>query len=72
MTLTRRNDSDIFGQVVELNVTSLLDAGFDTNLPTKVVIHGFTNTIESPIIQKIKNGKRASGPPLVSNTKTQL
>lgn len=58
---TKQNDSDIYGTEVALNVTSLLDAGFDTKLPTKVVIHGFTNTIASPIIQLIKNAYLGTG-----------
>ncbi|XP_034230284.1 phospholipase A1-like [Thrips palmi] len=58
---TQQNDTDLFGQEFDLNVTSLLAAGFNTRLPTKVITHGFTNTIESPIIQEIKNAYLGSG-----------
>ncbi|XP_034242318.1 uncharacterized protein LOC117645886 [Thrips palmi] len=54
---TKQDDTDIHGQEVFLSPESLLEAGFDTSLPTKVVIHGFTNNIESPVIQDIKNGE---------------
>lgn len=40
---------------------SLVAAGWDASLPTKIVIHGFTNSIESPVIQNIKDAYLDSG-----------
>ncbi|KAK3917247.1 Stabilin-1 [Frankliniella fusca] len=50
------NYSSVEGTRVSLNQSEFVAAGWDPTLPAKVVIHGFTNSIESPIIQDIKNG----------------
>jgi len=49
------NYSSVEGTQVSLNLEDFLAAGWDPALPTKIVIHGFTNNIKSPIIQDIKN-----------------
>lgn len=43
---------------MSLDEQSLRQAGWDPGLPTKVIVHGFTNTIASRAIQDIKNGRR--------------
>lgn len=50
------NESDIKGVRLD-DFKEVEAAGFDPKLPVKVIIHGFTNTIRSPVIQLIKNGE---------------
>ena len=53
-----RNDSDTDGTVITtFDKESFTNAGWDPTRATKVVIHGFTNTIYSPVIQMTKNGR---------------
>lgn len=39
------------------DISKLKELGWDENKPVKMIIHGFINSIKSPVIQMIKNGK---------------
>ncbi|KAK3925082.1 Pancreatic triacylglycerol lipase [Frankliniella fusca] len=54
------DESDIRGYQIS-DANSLLSMGWDKELPVKVIIHGFTNTIESPAIQVLKNAFLKTG-----------
>ncbi|XP_052133111.1 lipase member H-A-like [Frankliniella occidentalis] len=54
------DEKDIRGHQV-LDAKTLLSMGWDKELPVKVIIHGFTNTIESPAIQVLKNAFLKTG-----------
>ena len=45
----------------EMTPKEFMQIGWDPKLPLKVIIHGFTNSITSPIIQKLKNAYLKTG-----------
>ncbi|XP_026272042.1 phospholipase A1 isoform X2 [Frankliniella occidentalis] len=55
------NYSSVEGTQVTLDHEDFLAAGWEPALPTKIVIHGFTNSISSPIIQLIKDAYMTHG-----------